>query len=71
MSTPIPSGEIRKFEDAIDEIVTEDVANLHIETLSDTSVWIGITHSDGSTTHVTIGSKSGRAAVEVKAELHQ
>jgi len=35
-------GEIRVFEDGIDEIVAENV-DIHIERMSDSEFWMGIT----------------------------
>jgi hypothetical protein len=57
--------EIRKQNDAIDEIVAKN-CTLHIEQMSDDGWFIGINAADGSYHQFWLGAKNGKSHVEVR-----
>jgi len=64
-------AEIRLNEDgSLDEVVADDVAFFHLEQMSDGHWWLSVDLDDGSQIHVDIYSRSGRAAVDARAERH-
>ena len=57
--------EARYDQDAkLDEVIADDVSSFHLEQLHEGGWWIGLEHEDGTTTHINIFSRSGRAAVD-------
>lgn len=52
--------EVRLDEDGtLDEVVAERPQFVHLERMSDESVWIGITTADGTVVHVNVVSPKG------------
>ena len=62
--------EARYDEDAyLDEVVADDVVSFHLEQLHAGGWWIGLTHQDGTETHINIFSRSGRAIVDGRCDF--
>lgn len=62
--------ESRHNEDgSLDEVVADDVDHFHLEQMHKGGWWIGIDHKDGTTTHINIFSRSGRAVVDARCEF--
>ena len=53
----------------LDEVVADDVVSFHLEQLHDGCWWIGLTHEDGTETHINIFSRSGRAKVDARCDF--
>ena len=61
-------AELRRNDfGAIDEVVAEN-CSVHLERMMDDLWFLDITDRDGAETRLWIGSRSGRAAVDVRAE---
>lgn len=62
--------QARYDDDAqLDEVVADDVATFHLEKMNDGAFWIGLEHTDGSMTHISIFSRSGRAALSGRCDF--
>lgn len=53
----------------LDEVVADDVASFQLEQMHDGGWWIGLDHHDGTTTHINIYSRSGRASVDARCDF--
>ena len=53
----------------LDEVIADDVAHFHLEKMNDGACWIGLVHNDGTSTHINIFSRSGRAAVDCRCDF--
>lgn len=45
---------------ALDEVVADDIANFHLEQMDDGRWWIGLTHTDGTETHISLFTKRSK-----------
>jgi hypothetical protein len=41
----------------LDEVVADDVTHFHLERMNTGAWWIGITHTDGTVTHINLAAK--------------
>ncbi len=61
----------RNSDGSLDEIILFDVEYVHLEQMDDSSWWIGIGRKDGTTDHINIFSRSGKAVVDATYEPDQ
>lgn len=53
----------------LDEVVADDVSQFHLEQLDNGHWWIGIDHTDGTTTHINLFTKRRTTQVSGRCEF--
>lgn len=54
----------------LDEVVADDVSSFHLESLDTGAWWIGLTHQDGTVTHINLYAKnSSRTIVQGRCDF--